>query len=223
LPVFAEDTAHFAVQLENTDQEKKYSISISHDGNLFETIDVDNTKPHFIYFNVVAKKRGLLNPKQFRLHTEFPMGLFVSWTIIDLSMQCLVYPAPLKIKNISTNYSTEEGGQSFINSGAEEYTGLKKYQPGESWRRISWKAMARNNELYTKEFSGGQPQRLWIDWHDIQTSNIENKLSIMAQMIIDADSKGRHYGLRLPDSEIAPDTGHNHYRICLKELALYGL
>jgi len=27
----------------------------------------------------------------------------------------------------------------------------------------------------------------------------------------------------LPDSEIAPDTGHNHYRICLKELALYGL
>lgn len=222
-PVFAGNNARFTIQLENTDHTKKYAISICHNGKLFETTDVENTKSSYLHFDLKTKKRGYLNPKQIRIQTEFPTGLFISWTIIDLSMQCLVYPSPSEIKANTINTSVEEGGESLSNDGTEEYTGLKKYQTGESWRRISWKAMARNNELYTKEFSGGQPQQLWIDWNDIQEKDIEKKISLLTQMVIDANSKDYHYGLRLPEVEIAPDIGNAHYHQCLKQLALYGI
>lgn len=222
-PVFSGSTARFSVQLENTDYNTKHSISICHNGKQFETADVTNATPSFLHFDVETSERGYLNPKQFRIQTEFPTGLFISWTIIDLSMQCLVYPTPLNIKANNINTSAEEDGQSYTTNGSEEYTGLKKYQTGESWRRISWKALARNNELFTKEFSGGQPQLLWIDWNDIQESNIEIKLSILTQMVIDANSNSCHFGLRLPETEISPDAGNTHYHNCLKQLALYGL
>jgi len=221
-PVFAGDDAVFAVQLENTDQKPKYAIGISHDGTGFETIDVPDNRIHLIHFHLKTRHRGYCNPKQFRLYTEFPMGLFVAWTIIDLSMSCLVYPEPAETFDTSISGATEEGGQSITGTGNEEFTGLKKYQPGESWRRISWKVMARTNQLYTKEFNGGQPQLLWIDWDNIPAKTAEHRLSIMARMVIDAQSSGCHYGLRLNEIELTPDTGNAHYHHCMKCLALYG-
>ena len=221
-PVFASDTATFEVQLKSNEPKTKYAISISHGGKTHETIDVKANGVSRIHFDVNTHHRGYYNPKQFRLFTEFPMGLFISWTIIDLSMSCLVYPTPADRLSPEATNAIEAGSQSLNSSGLEEYSGLKKYQPGDSWRRISWKAMARNNELFIKEFSGGQPQLLWIDWNEIQASTTEERLSIMARMIIEAESNSCHYGLRLDKSEISPDTGNSHYHHCMKLLALYG-
>ena len=220
-PVFAGETATFTVRLKNTDLKTKYAISISHDGTTYDTIDVLGAKTSLIHFDVKTEHRGYYNPRQFRLYTEFPMGLFISWTIIDLAMSCLVYPAPASIINSEITAAIEEGGQSLNSHGLEDFTGLKKYQPGESWRRISWKAAAKSNELYTKEFSGGQPQLLWIDWDQIQAVTTEQRISIMARLIIDAESMGSHYGLRLHKTEISPDIGYSHYHRCMKCLALY--
>lgn len=221
-PVFAGEDASFAVQIENTGSTPKYAIGISHDDTNFETIDVPCRKIQQIHFQVKTRHRGYCNPKQFRLYTEFPMGLFVSWTIIDLSMSCLVYPKPAEAFDTDMTSTMEEGGQSLNGKGDEEFIGLKKHQPGESWRRISWKAVARTNELFTKEFSGGQTQPLWIDWHNLLATNTERRLSIMTRMVIDAESQGRHYGLRLNKIELSPDTGKAHYHQCMKALALYG-
>lgn len=221
-PVFAGEDATFTVQLKNTDQNTKYAISISHNEKTHETVDVEGGKVSNIHFNVKTHRRGYYDPKQFRLFTEFPMGIFISWTIIDLSMSCLVYPAPASIINPALTNAIEEGDGSLNNPGLEEFSGLKKYQPGESWRRISWKAFARNNELFTKEFIGGQPQQLWIDWNEIQASDNEERLSIMARLILDAQSNGYHYGLKLESTVIAPEIGNTHYHHCMKCLALYG-
>lgn len=221
-PVFAGELATFTVLLTNTDSKTKYAITIDHDGRDHETVDASGETTTAIHFTLKTEHRGYYDPERFRLFTEFPMGLFVSWTIIDLSMSCLVYPTPADSFNPEMANAIEDGSQSFNSRGLEEFTGLKKYQPGESWRRISWKAFAKNNELFTKEFGGGQPQLLWIDWNEIQAPAIEKKLSIMVRLIIEAESNNCHYGLRLENSEIPPDTGSVHYHRCLKRLALYG-
>jgi len=156
------------------------------------------------------------------LYTEFPTGLFVAWTWIELSMQCLVYPKPAAKADELFSNTIDDGEHDYRGSGLEEYTGLRKYQTGDSWRRIAWKAVARTGELVTKEFAGGQPQLQWIEWHALAMSGMENRLSMMTRLVIDAEESERQYGLRLPEFEIAPGRGHSHCGRCLKALALYG-
>lgn len=221
-PVFAGEDAVFSVQLTNTQANTRYAISIAHHGKTFETVDVQHDVFSNIHFSVKTQHRGYYDPGQFRLYTEFPMGLFVSWTVIDLSMSCLVYPTPANSLDPALVSAIEEGSQTSEGDGLEEYSGLKKYQPGESWRHISWKAMAKSNMLYSKEFSGGQPQLQWIDWDRIQADDKEERLSIMSRLVIDAKTKGYHWGLKLGETIIPPDSGNSHYHQCMRCLALYG-
>lgn len=223
LPVFAGNQAEFAVQLENPAVATRYSIEVMYDGQSFEVVDVPADQIVLAHFKVNAEERGWLNAGRFRVCTEFPAGLFVAWTWIDLSMQCLVYPKPIKKAALPVSVSNEDGDQSLLGQGLEEYAGLRRYQAGDSWRRIAWKAVARTDSLVTKEFFGGKPQRQWIDWQALAVSGVEARLSMMTRLIINAEEAGRHYGLRLPNMEIEPAHGKAHYARCLKAVAVYGL
>lgn len=221
-PVFAGEQARFAVHLENHDPGIRYSIAVSQDGEEYEVIDVPADGVAQIHFSKKTEQRGLLSAGRFRLCTEFPTGLFVAWTWIELSMQCVVYPRPVASASIPAGHSVVDGESDLQGDGLEEYIGLRKYQAGDSWRRVSWKATARSDELHTKEFAGGQPELQWIEWIAIAALSTEERLSIMTRLVMDAEAGGRYYGLRMPNDEIAPDQGSTHYRQCLKILALYG-
>lgn len=222
MPVFSGEEAVFAVQLENLDPQTRYSIAISREGNEFEVVDVHANGIAQVHFRVATNSRGLLDAGRFRLYTEFPAGLFVAWTWIELSMQCLVYPRPAVKADTLYSSIIEEGEHESQAAGHEEYAGLRKYHPGDSWRRIAWKAVARTGELHTREFTGGQPQQQWIEWNALMMPGTENRLSMMTRLVMDAEQAGSQYGLRLPDLEIAPGRGGAHYSRCLKVLALYG-
>ena len=221
-PVFSGEQATFAVQLENRDAATRYSIAISQFGKEYEVVDVPADGVTQLHFRKNTGQRGLLNAGRFRLHTEFPTGLFVAWTWIELSMQCVVYPRPVARASLPTVDAITDGGSELQGDGLEEFTGLRKYQTGDSWRRVSWKASARSGQLHTKEFAGGQPELQWIEWQAIAASGTEERLSIMTRLVIDAEAGQRYYGLRMPNSEISPDHGNKHYQQCLKTLALYG-
>ena len=222
-PVFAGQDATFHVQLENHAADQRYAISISdgvHGGN---TIDIPSGSMGSLQFSVPTINRGYLNPGRIRIVTEFPLGLFVAWTSLDLSMQGLVYPQAATKAPLLASTDTQAGEATADSSGLEDFSGLRKFQPGDSLRRVSWKAAARMDELYSKEFTGGQPEQLWIDWLSIDEPKLENRLSVMTRLVVDAEQTGRHYGLRLPGREISPDTGKQHQHQCLKALALYQL
>lgn len=223
MPVFAREEATFAVQLENLDPQTRYSIAISRQGQEYEVVDVLANGVAQVHFRVATTNRGMLSAGRFRLYTEFPAGLFVAWTWIELSMQCLVYPKPAAKADKLLSSSIDEGEHDYHAAGIEEYAGLRKYQPGDSWRRIAWKAAARSGDLHTKEFSGGQPQLQWIEWNALAMSGTESRLSMMTRLVIDAEEAGNQYGLRMPEIEIDPSRGSKHYTRCLKVLALYGL
>lgn len=220
-PVFAGQEAVFAVQLENTDVQPRYSIALSREGHEFEVLDIPASGLGQARFRVPAQHRGQLASGRFRVYTEYPGGLFVAWTWIEFSMQCLVYPRPAAKAAMPVSSSMDEGDSSLPGAGLEDFSGLRKYQPGDSWRRIAWKTAARTDELYSREFSGGQPQQQWIDWAGLVVAGTENRLSMMTRLVIDAEAAGREYGLRLPGTEITPDHGNAHYHRCLKALALY--
>lgn len=221
-PVFSGDDATFSVQLQNPDPSIRYSIAVSQHGNEFDVVDVAADGVAQIRYSKTAQQRGLLDAGRFRLFTEFPTGLFVAWTWIELRMQCIVYPKPVASASLPVGDSVVGGESDLHGDGLEEYTGLRKYQHGDSWRRVSWKATARCDELYTKEFAGGVPELQWIEWKAIAASTTEERLSIMTRLVMDAEAGYRYYGLRLPNIEIPPEQGNKHYQQCLKALALYG-
>ncbi len=49
----------------------------------------------------------------------------------------------------------------------------------------------------------------------------ERRLSQMVRWVLDAESEGRSYGLRLPEFSQSPGRGELHRHECLKALALY--
>ena len=220
-PVFCGQLIQFSVQLENTDALSRYSIAVSQGGVEYEVIDVPPNAIAQAHFKLQSDRRGMQNAGKFRLYTTYPTGLFVAWTWIELNMTALVYPAPVETAGLQAGAESRQGGEANSGAGLEEFSGLRRYQQGDSWRRISWKASARSDVLYTKEFVGGRPERIWIDWKDIAANDNEHRLSLMTRLVIDAEDAADHYGLRLPSLQINPDVGNAHYHQCLRALALY--
>ena len=163
----------------------------------------------------------MIKPGKFKLYTKFPTGLFIAWTWIDLDMSSIVYPEPDR-NTLSLFCQNADSGE-IDNQGKsyDNYSHLRKYQLGDSVSHISWKAVAKTEELYTKEFQGARLETLWIDWFEIDARNDEHRLSIMCAYIINAEKHHQPYGLKLPGKTLSPHTGNKHYHRCLTALALF--
>ena len=219
--VFAGEAASFSVQLINKQLFNRYSIAIGQHGDEQDMVNCAANSTQMINFKVAANKRGRLDAGRFRLYTEFPSGLFIAWTWIDLSMSCLVYPAPDNDARLPVFDHSEDGDADSSGQGLENFSHLRKYHQGDNLSRISWKAAAKSGELFSKEFTGSKPATHWINWNDIPARDTEQRLSIMAALILHAEKHQQRYGIRLPEKQISPDTGHKHFHQCLTALALH--
>ena len=221
LPVFSGQAATFSVQLLNHQLFDRFSIAISQHGTELDIVDCSANSRQIINFRVATNKRGLLNAGRFRLYTEFPSGLFIAWTWVDLSMSCMVYPAPDNNTRPPVIDHSDIGHTDSAGKGMENFSHLRKYQQGDNISRISWKAAAKNDELFSKEFIGSKPVTHWINWNDIPARDTEQRLSIMTALIIHAKKHQQCYGIRLPEKQIQPDSGDKHFHQCLTTLALH--
>jgi uncharacterized protein (DUF58 family) len=107
-------------------------------------------------------------------------------------------------------------------AGDEDFAGLKAYQPGDSPRRIAWKASLRGETFLTKQFAGQATEELWLDWDHLPAHlDLEARLSRLTGWVLQADRGGVRYGLRLPARRIAPSSGDKHRLRCLETLARF--
>ncbi len=219
--VFSGEPACFNIQLLNHQLYDRHSIAISQHGEEQDVVDCAANSQQLIRFKTKTARRGRLDAGRVRIYTEFPSGLFVAWTWADLSMTCIVYPAPDNSIELPVFDHSESGETDTTGYGMENFSHLRKYHQGDNINRISWKAAAKTDELFTKQFIGAKPVSHWINWNDIPAKDIEQRLSMMTALVINAEQNHQYYGIRLPDKEIAPDTGNEHYHRCLTFLALY--
>ena len=220
-PVFTGEPACFSVQLVNHQLSKRYSLAISQNGEEQDIVDCNAGSTQPINFKINTDKRGILNAGRFRLYTEFPSGLFIAWTWVDLSMSCMVYPAPASNIDLPIYDHSDSGDADLSGQGTENFSQLRKYQLGDNISRISWKAAAKNDELFSKEFVGSKPVTHWISWDDIPAADTEQRISIMTALVIHAEKHQQNYGIRLPQKHIQPGSGNKHYHQCLTALALH--
>lgn len=225
--VFAGAAARFTLNLTNPGDNARYAIGISRDkrgrtDNTFADVPAHATVP--ISVAVPALQRGRLQPGRLTLFTRFPLGLYYAWSYMQPDLFAIVYPRPAPAGLPLPAAEAAQGIGASHGQGQEDFAGLRPYHPGDPPRHIAWKAAARGQGLYTKQFTGQAASEIWLAWDQLPPRmDTEEKLSQLTRWVLDADAQRLHYGLRLPGNVVPMAGGDTHRERCLEALALHDL
>ena len=222
-PVFAGEIAHFEVHVENPARQPRYAVGLAWPKDEANAAigDMPNQGITVLRLTKPAQQRGWLSSGVFSLFTEFPLGLFHSWTWAELDMACLVYPRPAAPGLPPPATAGVGGHASGGRSGQDEFAGLRNYQRGDTARMIHWKSLPKLRSPMVKQFTETLERELWLDWNALPDLDTEARLSQLTRWVLDVENEGLAYGLRLPGAVLTPSRGESHQHQCLKLLALY--
>jgi hypothetical protein len=182
----------------------------------------------------LAKKRGIYDLGRVKMQSEYPLGLFKTWSMLDFAHKLVVFPQPKGLGSIN-NYLTgfdESSQSSYLNSsndGIDEFSELRNHIVGESLARIAWKQLARGQGKLSKHYQSQEGALLWLKLKDMPSNDIEEKLSFLSFLILEYGKTNREYGLFLNGSssihdsglKIMPSSGYQHQQNCLIALASF--
>jgi len=167
-------------------------------------------------------RRGWFSPGRLRIETRYPLGWFVAWSLVDLDWRVLVYPRVISLPLPPLAAGGEGSTEQRMIEGTDDFQGLRDYQPGDSRRRLDWRAYSRGQGLHSKVFAEPLQTTQWLDLDLTPGADIEQRLSHLAGWVMQLELAGQPYGLQLGDTRIAPGCGELHRDRCLRALALYG-
>jgi uncharacterized protein (DUF58 family) len=220
-PVFAGQTARFRIALENDAKVARYELVIANEHSVAQPARVESGGRVVLDLDVPAPQRGLLALDSFEISTRHPFGLFRAWAYLNIDLRCVVYPKPSPRGLPPPPLETDTGGAQDTTRGDEDFAGLRAFHPGDSPRRIAWKAYAREQGLQVKVYAGTAVTSHSFDWDALPGLGTEARLSQLCRWVEDAYAAGRAFGLRLPGVEIAPNVGPGQRQRCLTALALF--
>ncbi len=223
-PVFAGETARFQLTVANAGKQPRTGVTLgAEEDERTVTSDIQSVSESLAPVPLTTSRRGWQSIGRLSVETTYPLGLFHAWTWVYMDWRVLVYPTP----SVDAPPLPEPlGGRGLgrpNDQGEDDFGGLRAYQPGDSPRRIAWKASAREQELLTKRFTGTGEEARWFDWAQLPALGEEARLSVLCRWVLEAHAEDLAYGLRIPGELIAPAAGEDHRDRCLKALALYGL
>jgi len=222
-PVFAGEAAHFRLLLDSRVGFDRPAVLARHvkSGSQL-VVDIPAQALAEVPLQVPAARRGWLPLGRVMLETRFPLGLFRAWSYVEPDARCLVYPRPERSALPPTTAEAAAGALRSQSRGNEDFSGLRAYQLSDSPRHVAWKAVARSDDMLTKQFTGEATAELWLDWNLMPAAlDVEARLSRLAGWVLEAERSGALYGLRIPGVEIAPARGDAHATTCLQALALH--
>lgn len=216
--VFAGETAQLDLTLHNPSASPRFDVVGKLNRHTSASIDIPPDTSRAVRLNMPTQTRGVLRIERIGLQTTFPLMLLHTWAWLYMDCEILVWPKPADNAPPLPSTASNEAGENGT-GGDDEFAGLREYQPGDSPRKIAWKAYARSDTMMSRHFSGSNASRAWIDDAALSNVDTETALGIMARWVLDAASSGDDYGLRVGGSEIAPGRGSAHRNRCLDALA----
>ncbi len=217
-PSFAGDECLFRLRFINQQRAAKQDILVEA-GDSQSALTLEANREAEVRLHRPCPTRGWRSLGMVKISTEFPFGLFRSWSWVGSTTACLIYPHP-ETNPPPPPIGGRSGGRGLATVGDEEFEGLRDFQPGDPMRLIAWKAVAHTNTLKSKTFSTPTQPELDFQWETAGTLDDERKLSRLCAWICLAANQDRRYRLALPDQVIGPAIGEQHRDQCLKQLAL---
>jgi uncharacterized protein (DUF58 family) len=230
-PVFAGEDACIEILIADNRHRARYAIASELDPADKQPADLNSAEPVYVdipssglvasKLHIPSERRGWLAIPRIKIHTEFPLTLFHAWAYVDLNAHCLIYPRPAATTQpIPSSPDQDVKGTAKIISGDDDFSGHRTYRFGDSPKRVDWKASAREQGIFTKQFQGSAQSAVWLDWANTPGSDDEQRICQLTRWILDADIEQRPYGLRLPGRTFSPNIGKAHFHQCLQALAL---
>lgn len=223
--VFAGQIAEFGLMLVNNSSRERHAIRMNGPGMHAEiVVDLPPSAEQLATVAIATRERGWIEVPRIRLYTRFPIGLWCAWAYWYPGMRALVYPTPESPPAPLPEFAAAASSGNGRGKGEDDIAAIRPYQHGDSIRRIAWKAVARtgSDQLLSKQFEGGDHGELLFDWNALPaTLDAETRLSRLTRWIIDADSSGLRYALRMPGLATELDCGPAHRQTCLEALALF--
>src|SRR5258708_19600826 len=96
------------------------------------------------------------------LETRFPLGIFRAGSYVEPDAGCLVYPRPERSVLPQPSAESARGVLRSPTPGNDDYSGLRAYQLSDSPRHVAWKAVARSEDMLTKQFTAEPAPDLWL-------------------------------------------------------------
>ena len=115
--------------------------------------------------HTVCTRRGEYTLGPMTIVSGDPFGLFQFPRRIAAMSSIIVYPPTVPIHRFATPIGTLSGGESvrrrahFVTANA---SGVRDYQPGDSFNRIHWRSTARRDRMMVKEFELDPLADVWI-------------------------------------------------------------
>ena len=229
--VFCGEQACFRVQLSRSPKRRHESLEINFPNSAahptgnstisYTDLAAQDTQQVDVF--TAASQCGEFKAPRLRVLTRFPLGLCRAWSVVDLSLHCLVYPRPVPFSMQQLDSGASGGIDSAIKrEGSEDFYGLRDYVPGDSLRQVAWKSVARGQGMQIKQFVDYVDNKIWLDWDMFYGFNLEERLSRLCYCVIQLSKAGNVFGMRIPGREYPPATGPDHRKKLLRALARYG-
>ena len=223
-PAFVGQDVHFRLLLQNESRLPRpaLELAIGRTRKPITTTEVPAAGSAQADLHVTATRRGRMTLERCVLATHHPLGLFRAWAVLHPGYPAIAWPRPATRDRSPPLTRTDTGGAQDKAPGDEDFAGLRAFQPGDSIRRIAWKAYARGQGLHTKHYAGTDVISHVFDWDSLPGLDTEVRLAQLCRWIIDAHAAGEAFGLRLPGQTIETNVGVAHQQRCLNALALFG-
>ncbi|MCP4878047.1 MAG: DUF58 domain-containing protein [Gammaproteobacteria bacterium] len=221
-PVFCGEYCEFKFEVSHSNNSKRYAIGIQYANLPPVYLKLEREGSTEIKLKIPTMRRGQFKPAGITVFTRYPTGLFHAWGWLKFDLPILIYPRPSTSVKLEQSMIEQYDGQTSTSTiEGDDFAGLREHREGESLRHISWKAYAQGKGLLTKTFQGHARPSLWIDWQRLREGSLEDRLSLMAALVLAAESEEQKYGLRLPGTVIEQDYGNAHKHTCLQALAIF--
>lgn len=221
-PVFAGQTGHVVVIIQNPSDITRHSLQCSLQASHTTTLDVDAWEEARALLPVATERRGLLRFPRCKLSSTFPLGVFRAWSYAHLGNELLVYPKPEERGPAPPEHPQDSQSAAAVLDGQDDFAGLRRYQQGDSLKQIAWKALAHGHPLMSKQFTGGARAQLHLRWEDTAgCGGTEARLSRLCRWILEARAREMNFSVNLPSVSIPLGGGDAQVARCLSALALY--
>lgn len=231
-PVFAGEAARFPMLFDNRSGYDRLALTVRPHPKRRDrgsgavtalALDVRGGDLERVELEVIAARRGLFQLDRLLLSSTFPLGLFRAWSYLDTGPSCLVYPRPAGAAPLPPPQESESEHDTGQRAGTDDFTGFRTYRPGDSIRRIDWKALAREQGLLVKRFAGAGTRKLELRWTAVHPgADPEARLSQLCRWVLEAERLGIHYAVEIPGARVEHGLGTPHKNACLELLARYG-
>jgi uncharacterized protein (DUF58 family) len=220
-PVFAGETARVPVVVANAIRLERETLVMHLNDELGCSLAALETRR--LHIPVTAIRRGWQALETLTISGQFPLGLFRAWSPIRFEAGVLVYPRPSQQTLPFPEPADEPGvaAKHHKRTGSDDFNGIRGYQRGDSPRQIYWKAYAKGQGLYSKQYADhlSGNRHLWLSLEQTSGHDLEERLSQLCRWIVDAESAGLRYALRLPKVSVELGQGAAHLERCLAALA----